>query len=298
MTRVATLILNWNGFEDTCECVASVLCAESDGWEHTPVVVDNGSTDGSADRLEERFPGLTVVRLPQNHGFAGGMNRAIDWARERGFDHVVLLNNDTVVAPDALAQLVAHARRPGIGAVMPVIEEYGTGEVALAGARLLRPWQRVEPVETPLDVASYPVELVTGCCVLLPLAVLERTGAFDERFYLYHEDIDLALRIAAAGYGLWVVPGARIEHKESRSTGGVTSPGALYYLLRNNLLLNRRWAAGRAARVLGYLYLAALSGKIALNPLLARRPARAPATAVAVVQAWRDFVRGRWGARP
>lgn len=296
MTRVATVILNWNRFEDTSECVRSVLQAAHDGWEHHVVVVDNGSTDGSADRLAERFPEASIVRLSENFGFAGGMNRGIEWVSREGFDHVILLNNDTLVAPDALAHLVEEVKRGEAGAVMPLICDCDTGAVTLAGARLRRPWQRVEPIGAPRMAEPHTVGLVTGCCVLIPLAVIEQVGAFDERYFLYFEDIDLALRISAAGHALRVIPAAAVYHKESRSSGGPASPGVMYYLVRNNLLLNREWGGALGARGLGYLYLAALSVKMALNPLLERR-AGAGAAARSIAQGWRDFARGRWGAR-
>jgi len=296
MTRVATLILNWNRFEDTSECVRSVLDAAHEGWEHRVVVVDNGSTDGSAERLAESFPEAMVVRLGENFGFAGGMNRGIEWARQAGFDHVILLNNDTLVAPDALAHLVREAKRGGGGALMPLICDCETGAVTLAGARLRRPWPRVEPIAAPLLAESHSVDLVTGCCVLIPMQVIEQVGAFDERYFLYFEDIDLALRIARAGHALRVVPAARIYHKESRSSGGYASPGVMYYLVRNNLLLNSEWGGAGGKRGLGYLYLAALSVKMVLNPLLERR-AGAGAAAASIAAGWRDFLRGRWGAR-
>jgi GT2 family glycosyltransferase len=298
MTKVATVILTWNGREDTLECLASVVRSEHRGWENHVVVVDNSSADGTAEAVEAAFPDVVVIRNADNIGFAEGNNQGIEWAVEHGMDYVLLLNNDTVVEPSAFARLVREAeRRPEAGAVMPLIRFYAARDtVWYAGGDWVEPYGRMQAWTQPSAERPYRTQLFTACCVLIPVRVLEEVGQLDPRFFIYFEDVDLALRFAEAGYETWVVPDAVIYHKVSNSNGGPVSPFALYYQVRNNLLLIRERNVHPSRRAWGYLYMIALSTKIGMN-LLYRPIPRKLAVAGAISGAWADFLRQRWGKR-
>lgn len=319
--RVGVLILNWNGWADTLECLESVF--HQDHPDLRVVVCDNGSENDSLVRIR-RWAGeraipfveydraaldggraglvdldarLVVIRIGANLGFVGGNNVGIDYLRHRGdIDHVLLLNNDAVLDPPAISALVAEARKDGVGAVMPLIRYYADGGVWYAGGTVIRPWGRVQHRATVDAEEPYPSEIFTACCVLIPLAVFEAVGAFDPRYFLYLEDTELALRIREAGYDIRVEPRAVAHHKVSRSSGGSESPNVIYYLIRNNLLLISDRSAGAGERWLGYGYVGAMSAKIMLN-LFVRHMPRKAGVAGAILQAWRDFRRSRWGAR-
>ena len=295
MTRVATIILNWNGESDTIECLSSLARVQHEGWEHRVVVVDNAS-DRFPKRILEEYPEVTVLRNSVNLGFAEGMNVGISWARTQGVEYVVLLNNDTTVQPDAFSILLSLAARKGVGAVMPLIKFYGSEETWYAGGSVIRPFGRVQPLTAAPSSDPYESQLFTACCVLLPVRVLDAIGDFDPRFYLYLEDTDLALRIRDGGFKIWVAPRAVVYHKVSRSSGGSESPNVLYYLVRNNLLLIKHRSSGVAERVLGCGYMTALSMKICLNTVLGKLP-RKKAVVRSVFSAWYDYTRGNWGAR-
>jgi GT2 family glycosyltransferase len=297
MTRVATILVNWNNGDDTLECLDSLQRLERTGWDHDILVVDNGSTDGSPEEIERRFPSVIVERNARNLGFTGGNNRGIEVALERAADYVVLLNNDTVIEPGAYDLLIRHAAgRAGLGAVTPLIRYYDDSGVWHAGARMIRPFGRVTALYEPASAEPHRIELFTACCVMFPRAVLERVGTFDDRYFIYQEDTDLAMRIGAAGYELWIVPDAVVYHKVSRSFGGAQSPTSLYYTVRNNLLLIRSRIRSGPERALGYTYVAVLTAKISLNAFTRRFP-RKRETFAALADGWMDFARGRWGQR-
>src|SRR5437016_2987592 len=119
-SQVGIVILNWNGGEVLQECVRSVFALRYPSFE--VIIVDNGSTDGSAEMLRERYPSVLLLENDKNLGFAAGNNRGIALALERGNDYVMILNNDTIVEPDCLRLLVRRAQSNSrIGAVSPKI---------------------------------------------------------------------------------------------------------------------------------------------------------------------------------
>src|SRR6266446_1270900 len=180
--RVYVLVLNWNNWRDTNECLASLHGLDYDNWK--VIVLDNGSTDGSVDRIRERFPEVEVMELSENLGFAKGNNAGIRAALERGADYVWLLNNDTTVDRNALRALVEKAEEgPKIGAVGSAIyfmseperlQAWGGGYVDFwlgRGHRFLRP------------VADERIQFLTGASLLLRRSALESLGLLDEGFF-------------------------------------------------------------------------------------------------------------------
>src|SRR5262249_3506361 len=120
---VAIVLLNWNGTEDTLACLRSL--GQLEYGNATVTVVDNGSTDGAPERIRARFPGVGLIENGRNLGFAGGNNVAIPPSVDAGADYVLLLNNDTEVAPDMLSRLIDVAERdPSVGIVGPKILYY------------------------------------------------------------------------------------------------------------------------------------------------------------------------------
>jgi len=117
---VIVVVVNWNGLADTLECLGSL--ARLDYPNYDTVVVDNGSTDGSVPAIRERFELVMVVENSENLGYAGGNNIGLEHAMRRGADYALLLNNDTLVAPDCLCRLVAAAQAdPEVGMAGPII---------------------------------------------------------------------------------------------------------------------------------------------------------------------------------
>ena len=281
MAQVVAVVLSWNGREDTLACLRSL-----EGEDVDVIVVDNASTDGTADAVR----GAEVIRNERNLGYAGGMNTGIRRALERGAEAVLLLNNDVEVEPGAIAALAAHAE--GAGAVCPVVVFADDPErVWYAGAsfdprRGYNGRHRTERTATE-------TERICGAAVLLPRETIERVGMFDEALFAYVEDADWSLRAREAGLPLRVTPESIVRHKVSASTGGEGSPDAIYYSVRNLLTVCERHARlgpiGTWRRRLTAL--AAFSAQA----LLGRRRR---AGLRAVRDGWRDFRSGRYGPRP
>ncbi len=251
MKRLAIVVLNWNGLADTRALLATLRPLRMpEGWEASTIVVDNGSTDGSAASLSAEHPEVDLLALAENRRFAGGNNAGIRHALERGADAVMLLNNDTAADPGLAERLLlALEQEPGAGAAAPLIY-FGPPSPVIwyAGGRCIPAlgWTSHRGLRAR-DRGQYrSVEstgYLTGCCLVAPRAVWERVGLLDEGYHIYAEDADWCLRARAAGYRLLFVPTARLWHKVSASSGAM-SPWKIYQRLRANLRLFSRHAKG------------------------------------------------------
>lgn len=248
---VTVIVLNWNGLDVTLECLASL--ARLDHPVPEVVVVDNGSTDGSAEGVRAQFPKAALIETGENLGFAGGNNVGIRYALERGADHVLLLNNDTVVAPDFLRLLVqAIEADPAAGMAGPMIYFYDQPEVIWSAGGAID-WQRGCTWMVGLDErdegqydAVREVDFVTGCALLARREAIEKAGMLDPRFFMYYEETEWCVRTARAGYKILHVPQAHIWHKIAPGAQA-DSPRVHYYMTRNRLLFLRAAGAGLRA---------------------------------------------------
>jgi GT2 family glycosyltransferase len=289
--KVAVIVLSWNGREDTLTCLRS-LRSES----VNVIVVDNASSDGSAEAVAEEFPDAELVRNERNVGYAGGMNVGLRTALERGAEAVLLLNNDIEVEQGAIAALAAAAK--GAGAVCPLITfAEDPSRVWYAGAsfdprRGYNGRHRGFGEPTTNFTETHRSDRACGAAMLIPSPALERVGDFDEELFAYQEDTDWSLRARATGLPIVVEPAARVRHKVSAATGGEGSPTALYYSVRNMLEVCERHAPlGRLGTWRRRLVV--LSGYSAQALLGRGRRARLRG----VLHGWRDFRARRFGAR-
>lgn len=236
------VVVNYNGLEDTRRCLRSLAPQSSLA---SVVVVDNASEPNPVPRLEEEFPWCDFVRNPVNGGWAGGNNTGIRHALSRRARSVVLLNNDTVVAPDFVRRLeAAVAAYPAYGVLGPVIRylapphEVMTDGVVFNGPAAPGFFQRKT---VPLVDAAVPpvteVDIVNGCCMLVRSEVFGRVGLIDERFFLIHEESDFCLRAGRARYRLGVLGEALIWHKGSSAFARTGKRLQRYYDTRNLCLL-------------------------------------------------------------
>lgn len=244
MPRVMIIVLNWNGLADTLECLESLAHLDYPAYE--VVVVDNGSTDGSVEAIRVRFPRVTLIETGENLGFAGGNNVGLRYALKLGADYALLLNNDTVVAPDFLRLLVQTAEAdPAAGIAGPTIYYYDQPRVIWSAGGAID-WQRGQTWMMDVnerDVGQFgqeprQVDFVTGCALLVKRAVLERGGLLDERFFVYYEETEWCVRTRRAGFKIVHVPPAHIWHKISPAAQA-DSPLIHYYMTRNRLLFLR-----------------------------------------------------------
>jgi len=243
--RVSIIVLNWNGWKDTVECLRSLGKIAYPNYE--VVVVDNGSTDDSRRHLKNfRSRALTpkFIFNKKNLGFAGGNNTAIRRILKKDkSDYILLLNNDTVVDKDFLGRLVKVSREEKRAAILgPKIYYYrykGKRDVIQSvGCRVnlyLGKFPSVEALDRPdTHQINKPqsVDFVTGACLLIKTKVIKRIGLLNEEYFLLFEDTDWCLRAKKAGYSVWYVPKSIVWHKTSRSFKN-NRVSQVYYYTRN-----------------------------------------------------------------
>ncbi len=240
---VAAVVLNYRGAEDTIACVQSLLKSESIKPEI--IVVDNGSADGSAERIVQTFPGIKIIRSSANLGYAGGNNVGIKSAHTGGANYIFVVNNDCIVAPDALKKMVGAAMSRGAGVVSPKIFDFCNPKIIqCAGYKNLHLLAQGIPVgEGERDEGQYENEkymnAAPGCALLLSRLLCEEVGLFDENFFAYSEELDLCRRACIRGFSILFVPKAHVLHKKA-ATLGKRSPEYLYFLTRGRLLYARK----------------------------------------------------------
>ncbi len=225
--RVTIIVLNWNRAQETLACLASLLRADLGGA--ALLVVDNGSSDGSVAAIRARFPAVEVLALPENRGYAGGNNAGIRLALERGAEAVLLLNNDTEVAPDFLQFLVwALDTAPCVAGVCSAIHRIDRPEmldVAYAEVRFDQhhavQLRGVNALPGQGFGARVEIGVAVGCSLLLTAEALRAVGLFDERYFAYHEDVDWCLRAHREGFRFLYEPHSRVFHRGSGTTGGL-----------------------------------------------------------------------------
>lgn len=288
--RVAVLLLNWNGWQDTIECLESVL--QSTGVAFRIVVCDNGSQDNSLvkiaawaraaakpfalyDRAQAEAGGLADESVPlvliqtgANLGFAGGNNVGLRYCLAHGgFDYVWVLNNDTVVAPDALQQLVARMQPdPAIGMCgsklvfyhqRDKVQAYG-GSAFDARRGVVVPIGQFAPSNAACNVPAVEAQTayVVGASMLVSTPFLQTVGLMCEDYFLYFEEIDWAFR-ARGKFKLAYADASVVWHKEGGSIGSSSTAQASVtstrYLYRNRVIFNWRFNRPHFVRSLGQI---------------------------------------------
>jgi GT2 family glycosyltransferase len=295
---VAVVVLSWNRREDTLACLRSLAAVQDP--ELLTILVDNGSADGSEEAVRAGFPGVEVVQNGANLGFADGNNAGIRLALERGAAYVLVLNNDVEVDPGFVRALVEEAeRRPEAGALCSKILFAEPSDLIWFAGATFDPrsgYNGRQRGYRERDDGRFDEVVETdracGAAMLVPRRVLEEVGLFDGTLFCYSEDTDWSLRARAAGYRQYVVPRSRVWHKVSASSGGESSPTALYYDLRNTIVVCERHAPlGRLGTERRRLVLLAAH---VVQALLSHHRRQGLA---AVAQGWRDVRRHRLGPR-
>jgi len=295
--RVAIIVLNWNGGDDTLACLESLTQLDYPAFE--VVVVDNGSTDGSVPAIRERFPGATVIENGENLGYTGGNNVGLYYALAQGTDYALLLNNDTEVSLDFLRLLVKGAEADAmVGIAGPTIYYHDRPDVIWSAGGAIA-WQRGRTWMVGLnerDTGQFgqeprEVAFVTGCALLAKRAVLEQAGMLDERFFAYYEETEWCVRAQRAGFKIVHVPQAYVWHKISPATQS-DSPVVHYYMIRNRLLFLKTTKAGARAwlHTLFAEYL-----RILVSWSVRSRWQDKQVQRRVMLQAIADAWRGRWG---
>jgi len=253
--RVSIIIINWNGLDDTIECLKSLSNIIYTNYRIS--VIDNGSTGNDADILEENFgDSIHVIRNDKNYGFTGACNRGIRQAEKDGADYVLLLNNDTVVAPDFLTEMVKVAESNSrIGITGGKIYSYGTDRIQFVwggmdywlGQHVYTPRLVTEQISKgPLDKGQYnsvrDVDWTTGCCMLIKMKVIQDIGALDGSYFSYYDDVEFCARARKNGYRAVYAPMAKIWHKGGQSSG-IVSDFVVYHGTRNRFWFMQKYSS-------------------------------------------------------
>lgn len=221
---IAAIVVSFNTCAILRRCLRAL--AESRGIAADAIVIDNGSTDGSAAMVAAEFPAARLVCNATNRGFAAATNQGLQIALAAAYEYVLLLNSDAFVDPGALAALAASLRaRPEVGVVAPQLRN-ADGSLQPTGrpfptlaAKLadLSGWSRRGGRNNFLIAgrdygATALVADVPAACVLARRSVIAQVGGFDEGFLFNYEDTDWCRRVAAAGWSILYLPDARVTH--------------------------------------------------------------------------------------
>lgn len=271
MKKIAIVILNFNGEDDTKECLWSIDNLSKKNFKILSIVIDNGSKevfkiDGSDFKTGE----LKIIRSENNLGFTGGNNLGIKYALEKKADYILIINNDTIIDPRLIEELLAISEKNETsGIIGPKIyfakgrefhkERYKNSELGkviwYAGG--VMDWKNIVGYHRGVDEvdnAQYEQEVETdfasGCCMFIKKEVFEKIGFFNEKYFLYYEDSDFNQRAKKANYKIIYAPKAILWHKNARSAGGSGSTLQDYYITRNRLLFGFRYGSFRAKAAL------------------------------------------------
>lgn len=258
MDLISIILVNYNTPQDTKACLDSLFQVKTKDFKFNVVVVDNGSKKPLELSSKYLNHGVDLLRSESNLGFTGGNNLGISHAiKNYQADHIVMLNTDTVVAPDFLTILYSKLMAdPKAGIAAPKMYFYRGFEffdksytqperhhvIWYAGGSV--DWENLASFHRGIDEvdrgqfdALTESDFATGCCILIKREVIERVGILDKKFFLYSEDVDYSLRVKEAGFKVLFVPESVIWHKIGRSSGGAGSKLQQYYQTRNRILL-------------------------------------------------------------
>lgn len=227
-----TLLVNWNGHRHLAACLPSLMATNHPAMRI--MVLDNGSTDDSVHWLQESYPGVEVVVLRRNQGFAAANNIGIRNALAAGADYIALLNNDTRVEADWLDALTDAAEQDPTIAICQARQRTWDGAREIR-FRLIPEWMEAAQEQTPPGPPSpaAPTPFASGCAMLLRCSALREIGLFDERYFMYAEDVDLTLRAWIAGYQVMDVPSAVVYHRMTGSSSSARQ--RMFWGYRNQL---------------------------------------------------------------
>jgi len=254
-SSVAIILVNWNGYEFTNDCILSLKKASYPSF--SIIVVDNHSTDGSGLQLQLEYPEIIFIFSPENKGFTGGNNMGFEFAIQKGFDYVMMLNNDTFVEPDFLEHLVNYLdQHPNTGAVQPRIYFNHNRSLLWNGGNgyykgMGWPYTSGEnQIPKPQHLMIKKMSWITGCAFMVRISILKQTGLLAQNMFMYKEDVDLSFRIKNLGYQLTYIPDSIVYHiagssikKKGKDNEGIVDPMVHYFNQRNRIWIQKKYTS-------------------------------------------------------
>lgn len=254
--KTSIIVLNYKGLKETLECLDSLRKVKNKNFDI--IVIDNGSQDGSKEELS-KISDIHFIASNKNLGYSGGNNLGIKRALKNGAEGVVILNNDTVVDPGFLNTLEEDRSIADI--LSPKIYFYKGNEfhkdkykkkdlgnvIWYAGGKI--DWSNIIGIHEGVDEVDQgqfnqpnEIEFATGACIFVKKEVFEKIGLFEEKYFLYLEDMDFCVRAKKADFRIFFEPRSVIWHKNASSSGGSGSALQDYYITRNRLLFAFKYA--------------------------------------------------------
>ena len=241
--KLAIIILTWNNLDDTAECIHSIN--KLNYQNYNVILVDNGSTDDSIAKLRSMFPNVFIIENKQNLGYAGGNNVGIQYALSQEAEHILVLNNDTIVAENLASELLKMNKQCQSLGILGCANYYYNDKSRIQFSGGVIDWKRgniIDPTRHKIDRGQFhrirEVDTVVGSCLFIPAKVIREVGTFDPRYFLTFEESDLCCRVRKAGYKVYTCMRAKIWHKVSVS-GKSQNQGhniLKYYSVRNRFL--------------------------------------------------------------
>jgi GT2 family glycosyltransferase len=234
---IAVVIVAWNNYLDTQECIDSIF--DQQIVKTKIFLVDNGSDIEPLVNLSIKYPDINYIRSDTNLGFAGGYNLGLQKALMGDYHFFLIINNDTKADQFMIYELVEAFKDEKVGLAAPIIYYYDApNRVWSSGGNINKLFLMPLESHSQRKKITSPTErtFISGCCYLLKRDLLEQVGLFDERFFLYFEDLDLCMRINKSQWRMIVIPTAKLWHKVSRSSGGQDSERERYHYALSSVL--------------------------------------------------------------
>lgn len=244
---VYIVLVNWNGLEDTLECLRSLN--EISYKNYKIVVVDNGSNNNQANVIKKKFPYIELIKNKRNEGFVVANNQGIELALKNGADYILLLNNDTVVEQNFLNILINHAERNrDVGILSPKILYFNSNEIWSMGCKISYLTGFSIKIGKGKNSENYneviKPDFVSGCAMLIKKEVVEEIGSLDPIYFAYYEDVDYCFRAKRASYKVTLIPETVIWHKKYPAKFEKLNPTKSYLLARNAIIFGMKNLSG------------------------------------------------------
>lgn len=264
--KIYAVILNWNGYNDTVECIKSLCQVKPISQTLQIIVLDNGSENDEGKKLKAMFPEIHLIQEDKNTGFCAGNNIAIRYClMQKDCQYILLINNDVVVERDFLIYLIRYLDIHANSVVSPkincylrphIIQTLG-GRIFLGGAKNIGKNKKSEC----FSQISHP-DFLSGTCFMARREIVERVGFFNEKYFAYFEDADWCLRARKLGYELTVIPDSIIYHRHSQSTKKTFFK--IFLISRNSVYFARKnfYGARKYTFIINSLFLNIIFGII------------------------------------
>lgn len=240
---VIIIVLTWNNFEDTAECLQSLQ--EIDYPNYHVVLVDNGSVDDSLKKIRSLYPEVTIIEINKNLGYAGGNNVGIQYAISERAEYILLLNNDVIVNKYLVSEFIRVSERYPAAGILGGTNYYYEKRNMIQFSGGIIDWKRgniIDVTRHKIDKGQFKqvreVDTVAGSCLFIPTQIIKKIGLLNERYFLNFEETDWCCRVKRAGYKVYSCSAAKVWHKVSVS-GKKREDGInilKYYSIRNKFL--------------------------------------------------------------